>query len=71
VMKSGKPLTAPNVRDAIQVLKIDTLQGPVSFASNGDINNKIVSVFQFEENKKFPVSDYTKQYKYIGVAPQS
>jgi branched-chain amino acid transport system substrate-binding protein len=71
VLKSGKPLNAANVRDAIQTIHVDGLQGPVSFDKYGDLTSRVVSVFQFEENKKFPLTNFDKQYRYVGVAPQS
>lgn len=71
VLKSGKDLTKANVRDAIQNVSIQTLQGPVSFEKNGDLSNHIVSVFQFRYNKKYKPTDFAHQYVYVGVAPQS
>src|SRR5215470_16385595 len=59
------------VRDAIQATKIDTLQGPVSFDENGDIVNKVISVFQIHHDAANPEDDVQHQYKYIGVAPES
>jgi branched-chain amino acid transport system substrate-binding protein len=70
VQKAGKKLTATNVRDAIQTVKIIGLQGPISFDSHGDLSSRIVSVFQFHEDKSAP-TDFLKQYRYIGVAPQT
>ena len=71
VAASGKPVNHSNVRDAIQSAKVKTLQGEVSFDENGDINSRVVSVFQIKHNPKYPVDDIIHQYKYIGVAPQS
>ena len=71
VAASGKSVNRANVRDAIQTGQVQTVQGLVSFDKNGDITNRIVSVFQIEEDKKFPPDDVLHQYKYIGVAPQS
>lgn len=70
VINSGKELNRANVRDAIQAVNIDTLQGPVSFDKNGDLTSHTVSVFQFRYDKAFPATDFTHQYVYIGVAPQ-
>jgi branched-chain amino acid transport system substrate-binding protein len=58
------------VRDAIQATKLKTLQGEVSFDENGDINSRVVSVFQIVHDAKSPDDDMVHQYKYIGVAPQ-
>ncbi len=71
VAESGKPVNHENVRDAIQTAKVKTLQGEVSFDENGDINSRVVSVFQIKHDPKYPVDDIIHQYKYIGVAPQS
>ena len=59
------------VSDAIQATKIDTLQGPVSFDENGDIVNKVISVFEITHDAKSADDDVQHQYKYIGVAPES
>ncbi|HVC54519.1 MAG TPA: branched-chain amino acid ABC transporter substrate-binding protein [Stellaceae bacterium] len=71
VAASGKPVTRSAVRDAIQSTQLKTLQGVVSFDENGDIKNRIVSVFQCVKDDKFPLDDVLHQFKYIGVAPQS
>jgi len=70
VAKTGKPVTRAAVRDAIQASKVKTLQGTVSFDDNGDLTNRIVSIFQVQYNSKFPNDDIVHQYKYIGAAPQ-
>jgi branched-chain amino acid transport system substrate-binding protein len=69
VAASGKPVTRDLVRDAIQSAKVKTLQGTVSFDENGDVTNRIVSVFRITKNDKFPLNDTIHQYKYVGVAP--
>jgi branched-chain amino acid transport system substrate-binding protein len=71
VAASGKPVTRSAVRDAIQSTKLKTLQGEVSFDENGDIKNRIVSVFQCHKDDKYPLDDVIHQFKYIGVAPQT
>ena len=71
VHASGKPITHDSIRDALMTVKIDTLQGPVAFDENGDIRNKVVSVFQFHSNPNAKIDDLTAQGPYIGVAPQS
>ncbi len=70
VAKQDKTVTRSAVRDAIQATKLDTLQGTVSFDNNGDLVNKIVSIFQVQHNPSFPDNDIVHQYKYIGAAPQ-
>jgi branched-chain amino acid transport system substrate-binding protein len=71
VAAEGKPVTRDSVRDAIQATKIKTLQGEVSFDANGDMLTKVVSVFQYKENKAFPADDMDHQSPYIGVAPET
>lgn len=71
VLDSGKELNRSNVRDAVHATKLKTLQGEVSFDENGDINDRTVSVFQYQHNKDFPDDDVIHQLKYFGVAPQS
>ena len=68
---TGKPLTRDAVREAIQTGKFTTLQGPVSFDPNGDIESKIVSVFQCIKDDAAPLDDVSAQFKYVGVAPTS
>jgi branched-chain amino acid transport system substrate-binding protein len=70
VAKTGNPVTRSAVRDAIETTKLETLQGVVSFDANGDLTNRIVSVFQVQYNTNFPPDDIVHQYKYIGAAPQ-
>jgi branched-chain amino acid transport system substrate-binding protein len=68
---SGKPVNRDTVRDAIQGANMSTLQGPVSFDENGDIVNKVISVFQIHHDANSPEDDVQHQYKYIGVAPEA
>jgi branched-chain amino acid transport system substrate-binding protein len=69
VAKSGGPVDRGAVRDAIQAVKVDTLQGPISFDANGDLTDHVVSVFQIQRDAAHPVNDVVHQFKYIGVAP--
>lgn len=69
VAKSGKPLERGAVRDAIQAGKVDTLQGQVVFDTNGDLDARVVSVFQVQQDTAHPVNDVVHQFKYIGTAP--
>jgi len=71
IAASGKDVTRDAVRDAIQQSHAKTLQGEVSFDANGDIDNRVVSVFQITRNDKYPLDDVLHQYKYLGVAPAS
>lgn len=71
VAASGKEVTRTAVRDAIQISNVKTLQGEISFDANGDVKNRIISVFQISRNDKYPLDDVLHQYKYIGVAPAS
>ena len=71
VKESGKPITREAVRDAVAGAKVKTLQGVVAFDENGDIQDKVISIFQAHENKDKPLDDVDAQFKYIGVAPQS
>ncbi len=71
VAAAGKAVNRDTVRDAIQETKLMTLQGEVSFDANGDITNRVVSVFQVRKNAAKPLDDLGSQLKYIGVAPQS
>ncbi len=68
---AGKPINRDNVRDAVATSHVKTLQGEVSFDANGDIQDKVISVFQAHENKGAPMDDPNAQFKYIGVAPQA
>lgn len=67
--EAGKPVDRHNVRDAIQATKMKTLQGDISFDENGDMVDKVVSVFQYKMDKSKPLDDLEAQNKYIGVAP--
>jgi branched-chain amino acid transport system substrate-binding protein len=68
VTDAGKTPTRSAVRDAIQAVKVNTLQGPVAFDPNGDLQDKTISVFQIRQDKSVPPEDM-RQYHYIGVAP--
>ncbi|HLY90036.1 MAG TPA: ABC transporter substrate-binding protein, partial [Acetobacteraceae bacterium] len=70
VAASGKPINRSAVRDAIQSSKVSTIQGIVQFDDNGDLKDRTVSVFQIKEDKSARPDDVSRQYHYIGVAPQ-
>ncbi len=74
VKEAGKPLTRENVRDMVATAKVPTLQGTVAFDENGDIQDKVISIFQAHDDKAdtaCKLEDASCQFKYIGVAPQS
>jgi branched-chain amino acid transport system substrate-binding protein len=71
VAATGKPVTREAVRDAIQTAKVQTIQGVITFDANGDLNDRTVSVFQIKQDKAARPDDVSRQYHYIGVAPQS
>jgi branched-chain amino acid transport system substrate-binding protein len=71
VAASGKPLTREAVRDAIQTSNVPTIQGTVAFDANGDLADRTVSVFQIKQDTAARPDDVSRQYHYIGVAPQS
>ncbi len=71
VIASGKPVTREAVRDAIGSGTFKTLQGTIKYDTNGDIESKIVSVFQIKQDSKFAPDDVGKQFHYIGVAPSA
>jgi branched-chain amino acid transport system substrate-binding protein len=70
VAESGKELNRSNVRDAMQATKLKTLQGEIAFDANGDMVSKIVSVFQYRHDPKYPDDDIIHQQRYQGSAPQ-
>jgi branched-chain amino acid transport system substrate-binding protein len=71
VHATGKPITREAVRDAVASANVKTLQGMVAFDENGDIKDKVISIFQAHENKDKPIDDVDAQFRYIGVAPQA
>jgi branched-chain amino acid transport system substrate-binding protein len=70
-VEAKKEVNRDNVRDAMQSSKIKTIQGELSFDANGDLLNKVVSVFQYHENKSGPADSLDAQAPYIGVAPET
>ncbi len=69
VVAAHKPVNRETVREALTKVSFTGLQGPISFDPNGDIHNKVVSVFQAKHNPHFPLDDLAHQFAYIGVAP--
>ena len=72
VAATGKPIARDLVRDAIQNVKLpNSLLGPIEFDENGDLKNKIISVFQIKKDPSKPLEDPDAQYKYVGTAPMA
>ena len=71
VAASGKEVTRETVRDAMQTARVKTIQGEITFDENGDLQNRVISVFRIVKDDKYPPEDVLHQYKYLGVAPQS
>ena len=72
LVAARKPLDRTNMRNAIQGVSLkESLLGPIAFDDNGDLKNKIISVFQIKKDPEKPLDDPSAQYKYIGVAPMS
>ena len=49
----------------------NSLLGPIEFDANGDIENKIISVFQISKDAAKALDSPDDQFKYIGVAPMA
>ncbi|HEY0421551.1 MAG TPA: branched-chain amino acid ABC transporter substrate-binding protein [Acetobacteraceae bacterium] len=71
VAATGKPVTREAIRDALQTVKVETIQGTVEFDENGDLKSKVISVFQIKKNPAEALDNPSAQYKYVGVAPQA
>jgi len=71
VAESGKQVGRANVRDAIAATNLETLQGDISFDTNGDMSSKIVSIFQVKYEQQYPIGDVVHQFAYVGVAPEA
>jgi len=70
VAESGKEINRTNVRDAMQSTRLKTLQGEISFDENGDLASKVVSVFRYERDSRYPPDEILHQQRYVGVAPE-
>jgi branched-chain amino acid transport system substrate-binding protein len=66
VERSGQLLNRANVRAAIQATNIQTLQGPISFDKNGDLQHPLISIFRVTHNTAYPEADL-RQFKYVGT----
>ncbi|HXW26428.1 MAG TPA: branched-chain amino acid ABC transporter substrate-binding protein [Xanthobacteraceae bacterium] len=71
VAESGKEINRSNVRDAMQSTRLKTLQGEISFDANGDMMSKVVSVFQYIHDTRYPDDDIIHQHRYEGTAPEA
>ncbi len=72
LVKQHKTVDRNTARDALQNEKLPhSLLGEVEFDANGDLKNKVISVFQIKKDNSAPLDDPTAQYKYIGTAPMS
>ena len=71
VAASGRPVDRHAVRDAIQTTDLDSLQGPIRFDANGDITDRVISIFQVRHDPAYPDNDASRQFAYVGSAPQS
>ena len=68
----GKPITRDSVRDGLQNVRMaNSLIGPVEFDENGDLKNKVISVFQVNKDASKPLDSMDDQFKYMGIAPMS
>jgi branched-chain amino acid transport system substrate-binding protein len=66
VKQNSQLLNRANVRTEIQATNIQTLQGPISFDKNGDLQRPIISIFQVSHNTKYSNTDL-RQFKYVGT----
>ena len=60
LVKAKKPVNRSNLRDAIQATKLTSIQGAIAYDENGDITNRTVSIYQWQDAKLKP----------LGAAPQ-
>ena len=70
VAGTSRPVTRDAVRDAIQNASVKTLQGTISFDTNGDLKNKVVSLYQIRRDANASLNDLQRQFQYLGAAPQ-
>jgi branched-chain amino acid transport system substrate-binding protein len=71
LIAAGKDVSRDNVRDYIQTARVKTLQGMIGFDTNGDLQDRTISVFEIKKDTNYAADDMVHQYRYIGVAPQS
>jgi len=72
LVANGKPVNRDTVRDGLQSIRMtQSLIGPVEFDENGDLKNKVISVFKVTKDPSKPLDSIDDQYKYMGIAPMS
>ena len=72
LVAAGKEPTRDAMQAAIQTVSLKgSLIGTVEFDENGDMKNKVISVFQIKKDAAKPLDDTESQFKYIGVAPMA
>jgi branched-chain amino acid transport system substrate-binding protein len=71
LLADRKDISRDNIRDYIQTAKVKTLQGTIWFDTNGDLQDRTISVFEIKKDTNYAADDMVHQYRYIGVAPQS
>jgi branched-chain amino acid transport system substrate-binding protein len=71
LLADRKDISRDNMRDYIQTAKVKTLQGTIWFDTNGDLQDRTISVFEIKKDANYAADDMVHQYRYIGVAPQS
>jgi branched-chain amino acid transport system substrate-binding protein len=71
LLADRKDISRDNMRDYIQTAKVKTLQGTIWFDTNGDLQDRTISVFEIKKDTSYAADDMVHQYRYIGVAPQS
>ncbi len=68
LVAAGTRISREALRDAIASASVETLQGPVSFDVNGDLNDHTISIYQFHRDTDHSLEDWTLQRRYIGIA---
>ena len=71
LLADRKDFIRDNMRDYIWTAKVKTLQGTVSCDTNGDIQDRTISIFQIKKDTNYAAADIVHRYHYVGVAPQS
>jgi branched-chain amino acid transport system substrate-binding protein len=61
LVNDGMEINRSNVRDYTQTTNLPTLQGVINFDENGDLRDKVVSIFQVKDG----------QFQYVGAGPQT
>ena len=61
LVNDGMEINRSNIRDYTQTTNLATLQGVINFDDNGDLKDKVVSIFKVQDG----------QFKYLGAGPQS